>query len=94
MKADLPMIAHHQTATARPLSPVAAECLQVGVEAERIRRLSAVADYCGFQEGYADVPGFHSWTLRSPLGVHPARSTVSQATLERLLFGAGVEVGP
>lgn len=39
------------------------------------------ADYCGFQEGYGSLPGFHLWTLRdSRLGT--LHTTIDQKWLD------------
>lgn len=41
------------------------------------------ATYCGFQEGYKHLPGFHLYNLVDEIPGHPACSTVTQATIER-----------
>lgn len=45
------------------------------------------AEYKGYQEGCAEIPGFHLWNLRHDIPGHPAGSTVAQSTLDRHLFG-------
>lgn len=72
----------------RPLSPVAAECLLVGLEGERIRRCLAVATFDGMQETLDPGVSLESWTLRVALGEYPVGCTVGRPTLDRLLAEA------
>lgn len=44
-----------------------------------------LASPLGFQPGYGDFPGFMLWNLRKPLGKHPAGSTITQESLDRLI---------
>lgn len=85
------MIAHaHATDGIAPLTPTAAACMAVGLEAWRMARILDAATYCGYQhDGMGG--GFHLWTLLRPMGGHPRHSTINQAALEVLLFG---EAGP
>jgi hypothetical protein len=77
------MIAPHGT---DGLGSVAAACAQVLVR-QWWHQGRPIADWLGWQE---DGVGGHIplWNLVGPLGEHPAGSTVSTATIERLL---GVE---
>lgn len=52
---------------------------------DRVNRFLDHATFCGNQP---DGIGGHVelWTLRKPLGKHPAGSTVTRSTIERLLF--------
>jgi hypothetical protein len=83
------MIAPHDDGFgSRPMSPLAASCFLVGAEAVRSSRMLDAAEYNGWQED-GEGGGFHLWTLRKPLGKHPAGSTIVQETLEKLLFPEG-----
>lgn len=67
-----------------PITPVAAELLAVGAEAQRISRL---LDYASFHSRISDWRGgtFEKWELRKDLGHYPKGSIVGRVTLDRLL---------
>lgn len=69
-------------AAEHPISPVAAECIAIIADAERLRRCMEIADYAGWQDD-DNGGGFELWCLRVSLPRHPVNSTVSRATLER-----------
>lgn len=58
----------------------------VPVKNEPQQNKEAPATYAGFQEGMADLPGFHLWNLTKDIPGHPAGSTVSSNTLEAAGF--------
>lgn len=68
-----------------PISPLAQDLFNLGQEAHRASRILDYAEFCGMQD---DGMGgqFELWTLRKPLGIHPKGSTITRASLERLLF--------
>lgn len=44
------------------------------------------AVYCGYQEGFMAIPGFHLWTLIFTLGEkYPAGTTIAEQTLDGLI---------
>lgn len=55
-------------------------------QAAREAAIQRVATWRGWQED-GNGGGFELFNLRVALGKHPAGSTVSRATLEKLLFG-------
>lgn len=58
--------------------------MQTSTASAQVEQLPiAPVTYCGFQEGFGRVAGFHLWNLTAPVGIHPVRSTVDSATLIR-----------
>jgi hypothetical protein len=53
-----------------------------GMRAQSFFRL-APATFIGMQEGFGKTPPIELFTLKAPVGEHPAGSTVSRHTLER-----------
>jgi len=49
---------------------------------------SEVAVYLGWQSGGIFTQGFALYNLTQPVGIHPAGSTVSEQTLNRLGYSA------
>jgi len=49
---------------------------------------SAIAVYLGWQSGGIFTQGFALYNLTQPVGIHPAGSTVSEQTLNRLGYSA------
>jgi len=49
---------------------------------------SEVAVYHGWQDGFGVAAGFALYNLTQPVGIHPAGSTVSDQTLNRLGYSA------
>lgn len=71
-----------------PISPFAAELLEIGVETIRLARFLRHAKWLGWQEdGAGGRMGL--WNLTQPVGPHNVGSTVSTQTLERYLFPQG-----
>ncbi len=44
---------------------------------------SAPATFLGIQDGFGALPAEELYNLRTPVGEHPAGSTVSRSTLEK-----------
>jgi hypothetical protein len=82
------MIAPNDADGLGPVSPLAAECFGICVEAYRTSRILDYAEFCGMQED-GNGGSFQLWTLRKPLGPHPSGSTITRQTLEKYLFPAG-----
>lgn len=51
--------------------------------AEKSPSLSAPADFIGIQEGFGPLHAEELYNLLTPVGAHPAGSTVSRTTLEK-----------
>lgn len=85
------MIAPQEADGIGPLSPTAAECLLVGVEAVVTSRMLDVAVCDGWQD-FGDLGRLQYWTLVKPLGKYPAHATLVRETLLALLFPQGVPV--
>lgn len=72
------------TPSETPLTPLAAECMAVGTEAQRISRLLDVAV---FFDRISDLRGghFERWELKRSLGHYPPGAIVGRVTLDKLL---------